>query len=84
MTQAGHPIVCADCGGPLEAVALFGRGPQNPLTGVAIDAALQYYTDAGANRTSLWWGAGMLTAKGTVQASMCTSCRRIFLYGIPG
>jgi hypothetical protein len=64
-------------------VTLFGRGPENPISGAAIDAALLYYTDAAGERGSVWWGFGMLTPKGTVRTMMCTACRRIFLYGTP-
>lgn len=36
------------------------------------------YTDAKAERT---WALGMLTPQGKVETSICTKCRRIFLYG---
>jgi hypothetical protein len=69
---------CPDCGGELEAVTLFGRGPENPLSGAAIDAAVLHYADPDGKRG---WAFGMLTPKGRVQSLLCTSCRRIFLYG---
>ncbi len=80
MSHTASHNACPDCGGLLQGIALFGRGPSNPLSGAAIDTAVLYYTDAGAKR-SRW--LEMLEEQGTVETSMCTACHRIFLYGIP-
>jgi hypothetical protein len=64
-------------------VTLFGRGPENPLSGAAVDTALVYYTDGDPERGSVWLGFGMLTPKGKVRTLMCTACQRFFFYGAP-
>jgi uncharacterized OB-fold protein len=80
-SQSDLPNACPDCGDSLQPVQLFGRGPANPLSGAALDAAVIYYTDAGAER-STW--LSKFEEKGRVEARMCASCRRIFLYGTRG
>jgi uncharacterized OB-fold protein len=75
------PNACPDCGGSLQPVQLFGRGPVSPISGAARDAAVIYYTDAGAERSAF---LAMFEEKGRVEARMCASCRRIFLYGAKG
>jgi hypothetical protein len=79
MTRHALPDVCPDCGGTLEAILLFGRGPQSPV-GAAIDTAVAYYARADADR-GFWMR--MFEAAGEVHAGMCISCRRILLYGVP-
>jgi hypothetical protein len=71
---------CPDCGGSLKAITLFGRGPQNPLSGAATDAEVVYYANAQTKRSSI---LSMFDAAGTVVATCCDNCRRIFLHGIP-
>ena len=43
MAEHVPPKACPDCGGTLEAVLLFGRGPQSP-----VGAAVAYYAQSGA------------------------------------
>jgi hypothetical protein len=71
--------MCPDCGAPLQAIKLFGRGPES-LAGLAIESDLTFYTHADAER-GMW--SSKFKVDGEVQASICTSCRRIFLYGAP-
>jgi len=71
---------CPDCGAALVEIKLFGRGAENPLSGAAIDTAVVYFSDADASRS---WGFAMLKEKGMVRATICPSCHRIFLYGVP-
>jgi hypothetical protein len=69
---------CPDCKGELVGIKLFGRGYQVPLTGAAIDAEVVYYADADAERSTFFC---MFEEAGTVRATMCNGCRRIFLHG---
>ncbi len=71
---------CPDCNGGLEDIKLFGRSWKNPLSGAAIDAEVMYYAAANAKRSSMM---SMYEEAGTVRATMCHECRRIFLHGIP-
>lgn len=80
MSDSHHVKQCPDCKGELEAIKLFGRGWKNPVSGAAIDAEMIYYTDASAERSSF---RSMFDAAGTVQATMCRECQRIFLHGVP-
>ena len=79
-TQASALPPCPDCGAALVEIKLFGRGAENPFSGAAIDTAVVYYTDADASRS--WW-LGMLKERGKVRATICRSCHRIFLHGVP-
>jgi hypothetical protein len=80
MVPSALPTTCPDCGGALRAITLFGRGPQNPISGAATDTAVIYYTDAEANR-SPW--LSMLDIQGEVRTLMCRGCNRLFFYGVP-
>lgn len=80
MTQSVLPTTCPDCAGPLFAVTLFGRSSRNPVSGAAIDAAVVYYTNAEATR-STW--LSMFEVEGEVRSMMCRACGRLFLYGEP-
>jgi hypothetical protein len=71
---------CPDCKGELLPIKLFGRGWENPLTGVAADSELVYYAPTGAERSGF---SGMYKPEGTVGAFLCHTCGRIFLYGNP-
>jgi hypothetical protein len=79
-TESGQVKQCPDCNGALDVIKLFGRGWKNPISGAAIDTELSYYADANAERSSI---LSMYEGAGTVRATMCNECRRIFLYGIP-
>ena len=73
------PGLCPDCGAPMQAIKLFGRRPES-LAGTAMDSDVAFYTAANAGRGS--W-SGKFEIDGQVQAYICPSCRRIFLYGAP-
>jgi len=77
--SSSQPGACPDCGAPLQPIKLFGRGPES-LAGIALESDITFYTAAGAERGT--W-SGKYKVDGVVQAYMCTSCRRIFLYGEP-
>jgi|BarGraNGADG00212_1021973.scaffolds.fasta_scaffold38039_2 hypothetical protein len=70
---------CPDCGGTLQTIKLFARGAKT-LAGIAIDTEAILYTTADAIRDG--W-SGKFTEMGEVQPLLCTTCHRIFLYGIP-
>ena len=76
---SSQPEVCPDCGAPLQAIKLVGRGPEN-LAGFVLESDVTFYTAADADRGT--W-SGKYKVDGAVQAYICTSCRRIFLYGEP-
>lgn len=80
MTESVHANSCPDCHGGLEDIKLFGRSWKNPISGGAIDAEVTYYAAANAKRTSM---LSMCEEAGTIRATMCTECRRIFLHGVP-
>jgi len=69
---------CPDCNGELTKITLFGRGWENPISGIAVDTELSFYTDEEAKRGNF---AGMFKAKGSVESFVCNDCGRIFLYG---
>jgi hypothetical protein len=71
--------VCPDCGGSLQPIKIFDRGPQS-MAGIAIDSETVLYTSADAERGS--W-SGRFPEIGEVKSQICTSCQRIFLYGAP-
>jgi hypothetical protein len=73
-----NDINCPDCHGELTKITLFGRGWENPITGIAVDADVSYYVDAEAERSDF---SGMFKPKGMVEAYLCLACGRIFLYG---
>ena len=73
-------LPCPDCRAGLVEIKLFGRSAENPLSGAAIDTAVVYFAYAEASRS---WGFAMLKEKGNVRVTMCTSCHRIFLHGVP-
>ena len=80
--MAGHvpPDGCPDCGGRLRPIKLFGRGWENPISGVAIETAIAHYTYPDAERSLL---SGKFKPAGSVHAFLCTECRRVYLYGTP-
>ena len=80
MTQNALPTACPDCSGTMREITLFGRSSQNPISGAAIDAAVVYYTDAEAARSTLMQ---MFNVEGEVRSLMCRECGRLFLYGVP-
>ncbi len=80
MTPSVPPSRCPDCAGSMRAVQLFGRGPKNPVSGAAVDAAVVHYADGETSR-STW--LEMFDVAGEVRAMMCQACGRIFLYGTP-
>ncbi|MBM79418.1 MAG: hypothetical protein CMJ78_02335 [Planctomycetaceae bacterium] len=75
-----YPDGCPDCGGVLNPITLFGREEYNLLQGLGVDAGVQYYSDA-SNEPGIFYGRYSIS--GRVRASMCSSCRRIFLHGVP-
>jgi hypothetical protein len=74
------PSACPDCSGSLREITLFGRGIQNPVSGMAHDAAVVHYAAAEAKR-GFW--LGMFDAEGTVRSLLCEGCGRVFLYASP-
>jgi hypothetical protein len=80
MSQSTQAVQCPDCGGNLTAIKLFGRGWENPVSGAAIDAEVVHYAEADAQRSTF---KSMFTEAGTVHATLCGKCRRIFLHGDP-
>jgi hypothetical protein len=80
MSQSTKASQCPDCNGDLAGIKLFGRGWQNPVSGSATDAEVIYYTDTDAERSAF---LSMFEEAGTVRATMCNGCRRIFLHGLP-
>jgi len=80
MSQSTLENQCPDCGGGLTAIKLFGRGWENPVSGAAIDAEVVHYAEADAVRSTF---KSMFTETGTVRATLCGECRRIFLHGDP-
>ena len=75
-----YPDGCPDCGGVLNAIALFGREEFNLRQGLGVDAGVQYYSEA-SNEQGFF--TGRYSISGRLRASMCSSCRRIFLHGVP-
>ena len=71
---------CPDCQGDLRKIKLFGRSFENPLSGAAIDADIQFYAASNARRSNL---LSMFEPEGKVESFICESCSRIFLYGSP-
>jgi hypothetical protein len=80
MSRPAHERKCPDCSGELVPIKLFGRGWKNPLSGAAIDTEVMYYADADAKRSTF---LNMFEEAGTVEATLCNDCRRIFLHGLP-
>jgi hypothetical protein len=80
MSQSTQESQCPDCNGELVGVKLFGRGWKNPVSGAAVDSEVMYYAGADAQRSSF---LSMFEEAGTVQATLCNGCRRIFLHGVP-
>jgi hypothetical protein len=70
---------CPDCKVELTPIQLFARGWENPLTGVAVDTGLNFYTDTDADRSLL---SGMFKPKGQIESYLCPSCGRIYLFGV--
>ena len=75
-----YPDGCPDCGGVLNAIALFGREEFNLRQGLGVDAGVQYYS-AASNEQGFF--SGRYSISGRVKSSMCSSCHRIFLHGVP-
>ena len=75
-----YPDGCPDCGGVLNAIALFGREEFNLRQGLGVDAGVQYYS-AASNEQGFF--TGRYSISGLVKASMCSTCHRIFLHGVP-
>ncbi len=80
MSHSAQESPCPDCGGALVAIKLFGRGWKNPISGAAVDAEVMYYADEHTKRSGL---LSMFEEAGTVRATMCSGCRRIFLHAVP-
>jgi hypothetical protein len=72
---------CPDCQGELIRIKLYGRGWENPISGIAIETDLQFYAEAEAQRSAR---TGKYTPKGEVESFLCNSCGRIFLFGSGG
>jgi predicted RNA-binding Zn-ribbon protein involved in translation (DUF1610 family) len=71
---------CPDCGGEMTQIKLFGRSWENPLSGVALDADVGFYTDVEADRGTF---TGKFKPKGTVESFLCSSCGRVVMFGAP-
>jgi DNA-directed RNA polymerase subunit RPC12/RpoP len=69
---------CPDCSGELVKVKVFGRGWENPISKLAIDAEFGFYTEDNSERNDF---LGMFKANGTVDSYLCSDCGRIFFYG---
>jgi hypothetical protein len=69
---------CPDCNGDLTKIILFGRGWENPISGIAIDTKLGYYTEDEAGRSGT---TGMFKPKGKVESYICNDCGRILMFG---
>jgi hypothetical protein len=80
MSRNKQESPCPDCNGELVGIKLFGRGWQNTLSGAAVDSEVTYYADADAPRSSF---LSMFEVAGTVRATRCIGCLRIFLHGVP-
>jgi hypothetical protein len=78
MAEAGGRR-CPDCGDELQPIKLFARTMQG-WPGVGQDRAVTRYTTPQAKRDGLSW----FKEEGRVKATLCSSCRRIFLHGEPG
>ena len=68
---------CPDCNGELRKITLFGRGWENPITGLGVDAEIAYYSDEEAERGTF---TGMFKVEGNAEAYLCKQCGRILLY----
>lgn len=79
MNSMKLPNACPDCGGETREVTLFGRGPENVVSQIAVDSAVVHYAEADAART---WTA-MIKPQGSVHTMMCQACGRISMYGVP-
>lgn len=75
-----YPNGCPDCGGVLNAIAMFAREKMNLRQGYGVDAGVQYYSDASDEQGFF---TGRHSISGRIRASMCTSCHRVFLHGEP-
>lgn len=71
---------CPDCGGALQAIKLFARSAGGGVHGY-MDVPVLRYAAAEAQRGS--WSY-LYEVAGKVNARLCSSCHRIFLYGEPG
>jgi hypothetical protein len=80
MSRSTQESPCPNCKGELVDIKLFGRGAKNFLSGAALDSEVMYYADADAERSSF---LSMFEEAGTVRATLCNGCRRIFLHGVP-
>jgi hypothetical protein len=69
---------CPDCNGDLTKIILFGRGWENPISGIAIDAELGFYAEDEAGRSGI---TGMFKPEGRVESYICNDCGRIFMFG---
>jgi hypothetical protein len=69
---------CPDCGDELEKIILFGRGWENPISKVAVDAELSFFAEGDAERNGF---SAKFTPAGEVESYLCSGCGKIFLYG---
>jgi len=82
MHDSDRQMECPDCRAALIPITMVARGEANRLTGAAIDAEVAYYVNEGASR-SVTFAARMFEPAGTVRATLCSGCRRIFLHAVP-
>jgi hypothetical protein len=68
---------CPDCNGELTKIKLFGRGWENPISGVAIDADIGFYAEGDGERNGF---SSMFKPKGGVESYPCNACGRLFLF----
>ena len=71
---------CPDCKGSLVPIKLIAEAWENPISGIAVQTDLQFYTGAEAERRFL---TGKFVPAGLVESYLCSACGRIFLYGTP-
>lgn len=73
------PESCPDCGAPLEVIEILDATSSDLRHQAGGHVRLRYTTpDAPADLLS-----GDVATVGSVEARMCTGCRRVLLYGRP-
>lgn len=74
---------CPDCDSSLQPIKLFARTSiQRKYGAYDSDGAVIRYATGEAKRGK--WFSWTYDVAGKVSAMICSSCHRIFLYGLPG
>jgi hypothetical protein len=71
--------VCPNCKGKLNPIKLIGTGLENPLSGLADQTELQFFTGGDAERGAF---SGAFTPAGRIESFLCSDCGQIVLYGV--